>query len=236
MSRYFLALALALTGCVKKSDYDALEARVKALEEKPTVGAKAQPIANTPEDEAAKKLMEEAQAALGNGDYGTAKAKLQEVVDKYGTSRVAAAAKKQLPEVSLIGSDAKPIEVEKWYQGKAALGDSEATLLVFWESWCPHCKKEMPKMPALADKWKPKGLNVVGLTKVTRSATDDSVTTFIKENSIDIPMAKEKGSAMSDAYAVTGIPAAAIVKDGKVVWRGHPARLDDATIEKILAG
>ena len=41
---------------------------------------------------------------------------------------------------------------------------------------------------------------------------------------------------MSSSFAVTGIPAAALVKDGKVVWRGHPARLDDALLDKLMAG
>ena len=237
MFRFVLPLALLVTGCVQKSQFDALEARVKTLEDKAAAApAKPGAPASTPEDDAAKKLMEEAQNALSTNDYATAKAKLQEVVEKYGATRMAAAAKKQLPEVALIGSDAKAIEVEKWYQGKASLSDSKATLLVFWESWCPHCKREMPKMPALAEKWKPKGLNVVALTKVTKSATDESVTTFLKENKIELPVAKEKDGSMSNAYAVTGIPAAAIVKDGKVVWRGHPARLTDDVIEKILAG
>jgi thiol-disulfide isomerase/thioredoxin len=238
MTRYALPFALLIAGCAQKSQVDSLEARVKALEER-SASAPAKPgaaAASTPEDDAAKKLMEEAQNALAADDYPTATAKLQEVVDKYGTSRVAAAAKKQLPEVQLVGSDAKPLEVEKWYQGKASLTDSKATLLVFWESWCPHCKREMPKMPALAEKWKPKGLQVVGITKVTKSATDETVTAFLKENNINIPIAKEKDGSLSAAYAVTGIPAAAIVKDGKVVWRGHPARLTDEAIEKILAG
>ena len=237
MKRLLLPFALLLAGCVQKSDYDALEARVKALEDKATAAPAAKGAAATPspEDEAAKKLMEEASAAMAANDYATAKTKLQEVVDKYGSSRIAAAAKKQLPEVSLVGADAKPIEVEKWYQGKASLTDSKATLLVFWESWCPHCKREMPKMPALQEKWGGKGLKVVALTKVTKSATDESVTSFLKENNINLPVAKEKEGSMSEAYAVSGIPAAALVMNGKVVWRGHPARLTDDMIEKFLS-
>ena len=40
---------------------------------------------------------------------------------------------------------------------------------------------------------------------------------------------------MSAAYAVSGIPAAALVKEGKVIWRGHPARLTDELLEQLLA-
>lgn len=239
MFRSTLPLFLLLGGCAQKTQVDAIDARLKALEEKVAAGggasAKGTPAAPSPEEEAAKKLMEEAQNAITANDYGTAKTKLQEVMDKYKTTRAGMAANKMMPEVALIGSDAKPIEVEKWYQGKADFSQSDATLLVFWESWCPHCKREMPKMPELQAKWKSKGLQVVGLTKVNKSATDESVTTFMAENKIDIPMAKEKDGSMSAAYAVTGVPAAAIVKGGKVIWRGHPARLTDEMLEKLLS-
>ena len=46
-------------------------------------------------------------------------------------------------------------------------------------------------------------------------------------------MAKESGDA-SKAFGVSGIPAAAVVKDGKVVWRGHPGRLTEQMIESWI--
>ena len=48
-------------------------------------------------------------------------------------------------------------------------------------------------------------------------------------------MAKEGGD-VSKEFAVSGIPAAAIVKDGEIVWRGHPGRLDDDLINKLIRG
>jgi len=36
--------------------------------------------------------------------------------------------------------------MDKWFQGKADLSGDKATLLVFWEVWCPHCKKELPRL------------------------------------------------------------------------------------------
>ena len=47
-------------------------------------------------------------------------------------------------------------------------------------------------------------------------------------------MAKEDGQKMSDRFGVKGIPAAAVVKNGKVVWRGHPARIKDEMIDGWL--
>ena len=107
------------------------------------------------------------------------------------------------------------------------------TLLAFWEAWCPHCQREVPELEATYKSLSPQGLQIVGLTKITKSATEEKVTEFIKEKGVTYPMAKETG-ALSEYFGVSGIPAAAVVKDGKVVWRGHPARLDEETLKAWL--
>lgn len=236
-------ISLALTGCVQKADFDALEARVKAAEEKVATlekapAGKAAPAAANPEaEEKASKLMTEVQEAVKGNDYTTAKAKLAELaVEPLASTRAGKAATRMGSEINLVGTDAAPIEVDKWFQGKADLSGSKATLLVFWEVWCPHCKKEMPSLAEEEAKYKAKGIQIVGLTKVTKSATDEKVDEFLKENKVKFPVGKEKeGGSLSKAYAVSGIPAAALVKDGKVIWRGHPARLDDATIDALMS-
>lgn len=214
-----------------------LETQVKELSAKVEKGGGANANAASPEQEkAAGDLYRAANEAAEKGDYETAKAKLAELTGKYGDTRTAKRAERMVAEMGVIGQAAPPLEVEKWYQGNASFADGEATLVVFWESWCPHCQREVPKLIETHEKYKAKGLNVVGLTKVTRSSTEEKVEEFIKEHKIPYPMAKEKGGSMSEVFAVSGIPAAAVVKDGKIVWRGHPAKLTDEMIEGWLQG
>jgi thiol-disulfide isomerase/thioredoxin len=236
-------LLLGLAGCAQKSELDAANERIKALEEKvasleKAPGAKgAAPAANPEEEDAAGKLMQEVQEAVKNNDYATAKTKLADLTGKYAATKAGKAAGRMASEINLIGTDAAPIEAEKWFQGNGQYAPAgKATLLVFWEVWCPHCKKELPKLAEEEGKLKEKGVQVVAMTKVTKSATDEKVEEFIKESKARFPIGKEKDGSMSKAFAVSGIPAAALVKDGKVIWRGHPARLDDATLDKLLAG
>jgi thiol-disulfide isomerase/thioredoxin len=236
----FSALLLAaplVTGCVSKAQFDDLEKRVAAVEAAQKEGGAKSPGATqqSPEEQAAMQLMKDMQKAAQAGDYATAKAKLAELQsDAYKNTRSGKASTRMGAEINLVGTDAKALEVEKWYQGKTDLNDGKATLVVFWESWCPHCKDEMPKMEPIYEEYKAKGLNVVGLTKVTKSASDDTVKTFISEHKITFPIAKEANGSMSSAYAVSGIPAAAIVKDGKVIWRGHPGRLTPEMLNGFL--
>jgi thiol-disulfide isomerase/thioredoxin len=104
---------------------------------------------------------------------------------------------------------------------------------VFWELWCPHCRREVPRIQQLHDKFSPKGFQIVGLTKMTRGKTEKEIMDFLAEQKVNYPSAKENGD-LSSYFAVSGIPAAVVLKDGKVVWRGHPARINDGMIEAWL--
>lgn len=185
-------------------------------------------------EQAAGAILKDANAAFEAGKYDDAREALKKLNAEYGSSRAARAGKRIEEELSIIGKDAGTIEVEKWFQGNTNYAQGKATLLVFWEVWCPHCKREVPKMEATWGKYKDKGLSMVGVTKMTRNVTEDQVKEFITENNVTYPMAKEEGQKMSDRFGVKGIPAAAVVKDGKVVWRGHPARINDEMIDNWI--
>jgi thiol-disulfide isomerase/thioredoxin len=179
----------------------------------------------------AQQLLAEVNRLANTAEYDQANAKMAELQRKYGTTDTAKRARRLQQELAVFGK-ATPADlgIEKWYQGSVDHQNGNTTLLVFWETWCPHCQREVPKLQQMYDKYKGRGLQVVGLTKLTRSATDEAVETFIDEKNVGYPMAKENGNA-SSYFNVSGIPAAAVVKDGKVVWRGHPARLTDQMIE-----
>ncbi len=173
---------------------------------------------------------------IASGNSAKAKADMTEFMKKYGNTQAAKSARRTYQELQVVGKDV-PADwgIEKWFQGESDvdLASDGTTLLVFWEVWCPHCKREVPKMQAMYDKLGAEGLQIVGLTKVNRSATEEGVTAFMTEKNMTYPVAKETGS-LSAYFNVSGIPAAAVVKDGKVVWRGHPARLTEAMLKDMM--
>ena len=198
-------------------------------------GPGAAPDVNPEREQAASELFRLANEASEAGNYDVAKAKLGELAAQYGDTRASKRAGRLAAELAVVGIDAGEITTEKWYTKQASMNDGKATFIVFWESWCPHCQEEVPKLEATYNKYNGKGLNVVALTKVTRTSTDDKDNEFIATNKLPFPVGKESGD-MSSRFGVQGIPAAAVVKDGKVVWRGHPARVTDAMIEGWIAG
>ena len=173
---------------------------------------------------------------MADGDYEQAKTEMAAFMKEYGTTTTAQKARRTYEELSVIGKQAPPSwSIEKWYQGQDQidLGAGKTTLLVFWEEWCPHCKREVPKVQQIYGDLKGQGLQVLGLTKITRSSTEEKVQAFISTNKIDYPMAKESGE-ISNYFNVSGIPAAAVLKNGKVVWRGHPAQLNEDRLKSWL--
>ncbi len=230
---------LALTACtdpaVEQRIAD-LEKKVEELEKRPAGPAAAGPAASEADEKAAGELLQAAQAAVDAGKADEAKAKLGEMEAKFGNTKTFKRAGRLKAELEVFGVDAGAPEVDKWFQGNGNFTDGKITLLVFWETWCPHCQREVPKLEETYTKFKSKGLNVVAFTKVNKSSTDEKVTEFIKEHKLTFPVGKEKDASMSNRFGVQGIPAAAVVKNGKVIWRGHPARLDDAKLESLLAG
>jgi thiol-disulfide isomerase/thioredoxin len=238
-----MLIALLASGCATADRVQTLEDRVAELEGKvedlasrPATATAAADGADPAAEEAAQKLYAEVTELVKSGSLNEAKAKVETLTTKYASTKTARRAKKIAAELEVIGKPAPAaLSIEKWYQGEdeVSIASGKPTLVVFWEEWCPHCKREVPNLNETYGKYKGQGLQVVGLTKITRKSTEESVTAFITEKEVQYPMAKETGD-MSSYFNVSGIPAAAVVKDGSIVWRGHPARLTDEMIQGWL--
>lgn len=210
---------------------DELTKRIEALERQQRPKPQARTTQRPAQNNAARA---EATALYGKVDTLIAAGKLDEAHQsvaafnqKYAGTQAAGWTRSLTRELQVVG---KPVPedwaIEKWYQGESEvnLDSGKTTVLFFWESWCPHCRNEVPKIQKLHEDHKDKGLQVLGVTRITKTATEQSVTDLITESGVVYPIAKETGD-LATYFNVKGIPAAAVVKDGKIVWRGHPMRL-----------
>lgn len=143
-----------------------------------------------------------------------------------------AAPTREQREAAVVGQPAGAWQGVRWLDGSPTDLSQGTKLLVFWEAWCPHCKRELPELARLSTDQQGR-LEVVGLTRMSRGTTEEQVRALLAESGATFPQGHSDG-ALSDRFAVTGVPAAALVKDGVVAWRGHPARLDAATLAGLL--
>jgi len=104
-------------------------------------------------------------------------------------------------------------------------------IIEFWATWCPPCRKSIPHLNELYNKYKDQGLVIIGITKEKKKVVSD----FLTGIPMDYFPALDPEGKYSGQFKVTGIPHALLVdKAGKVVWEGHPMQLNAKLIESVL--
>ncbi len=134
-----------------------------------------------------------------------------------------------------IGTDAPDITWERTFGfgdvESHKLSDLKGSVIVleFWTNYSNTCIQEVPKLNKLFAEKGEQGLVVIGVTG------DDPalVPGWVTKHAVKYPCA----TSNSKDYTVTGVPEAIVIdKDFKIAWRGHPAALADAGLERYLVG
>lgn len=147
-----------------------------------------------------------------------------------------------------IGDPAPKLQTGRWIQGEPVkdFEKGKAYIVEFWATWCGPCRVTIPHLNELAEKFKDKGLIVIG--QDVWEQDEDAVEPFVKKmgNKMTYRVAlddKSDGSKgkMADTWMKAadqnGIPAAFIVDTtGHIVWINHPMKLNDETITRVLNG
>jgi peroxiredoxin len=90
----------------------------------------------------------------------------------------------------------------------------KVVLVNFWATWCPPCRKEMPDLQALYDKFKDQGLVVLAISDEEAA----KVTPFIAERKIGYPVLLDPGRKVNESFIVEGIPKSFVYdRNGKMV-------------------
>lgn len=90
----------------------------------------------------------------------------------------------------------------------------KVVLVNFWATWCPPCRKEMPDLQALYDKYKDQGFVVLSISDEEAA----KVSPFITERNISYPVLLDPGRKVNDAFVVEGIPKSFVYdREGELV-------------------
>ncbi len=148
-----------------------------------------------------------------------------------------------------IGDAAPPLKYSKWLKGTpvSSWTDDKLYVVEFWATWCGPCIAAMPHLSELAEKYKNEavfiGANV--LEKVGEKPYESSlpaVERFVnssvnrmKYNVITDNNAQELNNLWLKPAGIAGIPTTFVISKGKLVWIGHPIKLD-TVMEQLLNG
>jgi len=142
-----------------------------------------------------------------------------------------------------VGDPAPKLQVGKWVQGEAVKDFSrdKAYIVEFWATWCGPCRVSIPHLNQLHNKFKDKGLVVIGQDAWEKDTS--AVAPFVKKMGTQMTyrVALDNDNKMAETWmeaaGQNGIPTAFVVdKRGIVVWIGHPMKLDEGILEQVLAG
>jgi RNA polymerase sigma factor (sigma-70 family) len=116
--------------------------------------------------------------------------------------------------------------------------------LEFWSTWCGPCHQPMEKLAALAKRRGEAWRKDVALVAVGIDNDREHLRRYVQQHGLATVQhlwspedQSEKTANAHAAYSITGVPTAFLIRrDGRIVWRGHPASLDlEARIEAMLA-
>ncbi len=107
------------------------------------------------------------------------------------------------------------------------VGKGKYILLDFWSPWCGPCRREMPNIKAVYDKYKGDKFDVVSIAVWEREPVDVTIETAAKLG-MDWNQINNGGREPAELYGVEGIPHLILFgPDGTILRRGfHGAEID----------
>lgn len=98
------------------------------------------------------------------------------------------------------------------------VGKGHYTLVDFWASWCGPCRREMPGLKALHEKYHDQGLDILGVAVWDKPEDTRRAMNQLK---LPWPQIEDAQTIPTDLYGITGIPHIILFDpDGRIVFRG----------------
>jgi len=132
------------------------------------------------------------------------------------------------PNFTLLSLDGKSVSLSD-FRGHVVILD-------FWASWCPPCRASMPVLQDFYEKYKGRGLVLLGVS-LDRSAEDARY--FLKEKGyhdlIALWGSVSASQGVAREYGVYGIPHTFVIdRDGIIRFSDHPLRLTDSFLSSLF--
>jgi len=103
-------------------------------------------------------------------------------------------------------------------------------LVNFWATWCPPCRKEMPDLEALYQRFGPKGLVILAIS----DEEIGKIQPFIAEHRFNYPILLDPGRKVNELFRVEGIPKSFVYdREGKLAAQAIDMRTQRQFLEML---
>lgn len=134
------------------------------------------------------------------------------------------------PPIKMVTTSGQPITLAN-YKGYVLVMD-------FFATWCVPCKKSIPHLNSLNQKYGKQGLQILGVS--VDEDSDSEVKSFITERRINYPVAVA-GEEMQTDYSLRSIPTVYVVNKKGVIaekfqgFSDQTGKAMEDTIKRLLA-
>ncbi len=124
-----------------------------------------------------------------------------------------------------------------WFVGEKPQTWPNNELWIFecWATWCGPCVRAIPHTEELWKGYQGKGVKIVGVNVETNKNPAQLKEFFSKQR---VPptyaQAHDVDNRFADYLKIVGIPHAVAVRNGKIVWQGHPMSIKPETINALM--
>ena len=127
-----------------------------------------------------------------------------------------AIAQQKAPNFRAKTQDGTIVELEK-LRGKVVVVN-------YWATWCPPCRQEIPGFIEIYNKYKAKGLEIVGVSLDDQGWS--AVKPFVEKSKIPYLMVLPDEHLANDYGKIESIPATFIIDRKGIIVKQHVGRLD----------
>jgi peroxiredoxin len=110
------------------------------------------------------------------------------------------------PELTVTGPDGSSAPLPGLDGQPIRLADlrGKAVWINFFASWCPPCQSETPVLRDIADRYRDRGLEVVGVS--VQESSPDNVRTYAAKYQLGYRIGADSRGSIYNAYRLRGIP------------------------------
>src|SRR4051812_13669545 len=132
------------------------------------------------------------------------------------------------------------IGLDRYLGADATDKDAKVVLLSFMASFCGPCKKEMPYLQSLHEKYGPKGLRVVMVSIDTEDKGYQIINELIEKNKVTFPVLKDRFNLVARRWLGTQSPLPSVFMvnpEGvvKLVHRGYNQEASELFEKEVSA-
>ena len=95
----------------------------------------------------------------------------------------------------------------------------KVVLLNIWATWCHPCRTEIPELRAIHERYRARGLELIGVS-VDTDGTDEAIKTFMTDFQMTFPIWRDPDERISTQFLTVGVPATFLLdRNGILRWR-----------------